>query len=158
MKIFVDLDGVVADFAKGFDVLYGMPLESVSEERLKRYKKRFAADRFFRYLPVYEGAYSFIQKLQEIAEVEILTSVGYDQTDLNAADKLAWVREFLPQDIKFNYVPKSKHKARYAQYGVLIDDRIKSVAPYREAEGVAIHHVPGDFENSLFQVKQIFNK
>lgn len=157
MKIYVDLDGVVADFARGFDRLYGVSLESISEDRLKQYKKRFAADRFFLNLPAYDGAFGFIEELQKLAEVEILTSVGYDQTEMNASDKIEWVINNLPA-VKVNYVPKSKDKARFAEEGILIDDRIKSVSPYREAGGVAVHHTPGDFESTLNVVKTLFDK
>lgn len=154
--LFVDLDGVLSNFYQGFKDQYEVSLNNLSDERLRYFKRRFAEDHFYRDLPIYEGAVEFIDHLRQLGKVEILTAAGDDHFAMNAADKRLWVEKYFGSEMMVHTVPKSHHKAIFSAVGILIDDRAKSVEPFRERGGIAFQF-NGDYQQIQNEVRMFLN-
>jgi len=152
MKIYVDLDGVLADFETGFKQKYGKPVSSVPDAELgKKYKTGFAKDKFFLNLPLFPGSKQFINKLKDDHDIEFLTAVSEYDSKENAKQKKIWANKHFP-GVPFNWVNKSHEKYKFAKPGVLlIDDREKSTKPFARAGGKTILHTK--FNKTLERLK-----
>ena len=138
IQIWLDCDGVLADFDTGFERLTGTDSQtfedlygtSVFWSRIQR------SDSFFARLPVLEQGrqlYNLVKHLRPI----ILT--GTPVGDWSVPQKLRW------RDKHFPGVPmvtcRSKNKRDYCQPGdVLIDDLLKYRDLWTEADGHFIHY------------------
>lgn len=148
-----DMDGVLADWEESFFPQYGDPAR-MPEEELTKIKKKLAASNFYLNLkPLNEGMELF-KYLSGFAKVAILTSVGKQDSEEVARQKKEWLVNtlgFLPE---FHYTKSSKEKAAYIDKGILIDDRVKAVLPFKTAGGKAILFV-GSKEQALEDLKQL---
>lgn len=143
--LFVDLDGVMADL-DGFllDKLgftFGDEGDKQQENRVwkefnamqDRGEPTFAALDF---MPDARDLWGAIQHLKP----NILTATGQRQ-EHSGNEKRQWVRQHLPNHNKIITVKSSRDKAQYAAPNhILIDDRSKSIDPWREAGGIGVHH------------------
>ena len=132
--VYIDLDGVVADFEKHYELLYG---NIADKDALKENKKNFAKDRFFINLPVIPAGIELLKYVASFdVEVRILTAVGDNDVNFNRDSKRIWVAAKLG-DYGFDWVKKAHEKAKYASDNVfLFDDRPKSLDPFLDAGGV----------------------
>ena len=147
-KVFVDMDGVVADFVEGVkkimpgydDSKYDKDKEysSMMWKAVNKYHKE--GGRLWAELPMMPDG----QKLWDFLEAhdpEILTATGGH--NLGAGEqKKEWVIEKFGGDVVVNLVDKSEQKAKFADDNyILIDDRLeKSIKPWVAAGGIGIHH------------------
>lgn len=142
-RVFFDLDGVVFDFVAGFESVMGFPIPIGAKDLVESYE---LVDRdFFLRLPVIEDAVRLMYRLRDAGfEISILSSAGDYRHAEVVAHKIAaladagldWV-----EDVRF--VEHSYEKALYAAEGILIDDREKSLLPFREAGGIAFYYEEG---------------
>lgn len=149
------MDGVVSDFESGFKILHPkVKMSDLSRDELRVYKREFAKNKFFANLPVVAGAKKFVESLVKMGhDVEILTAVSEFDSKENANQKAQWVRKNLGV-YKFNWVQKAKEKAKFAGPNILlIDDRDKSVVPFKQAGGLIIKHTK--FSDTLKKIKMI---
>ena len=158
------MDGVLADYQSKF-----LPLnkEKIDESDIR--------NGFFMTLPVLEGAKRLIGYCHSLeyyfkvpTEVEILTSIGTTLPDLVQKQKKAWLEKNFKDvfhnigisSITMNCVHHSKEKAYYANSNtILIDDREKSIIPFRKAGGVGILYsgFTDDFEHFLdLEVEKLY--
>jgi len=153
MKYVFDLDGVLFDWVGAFVPMYGDPAV-MTEEELNKAKAEIAKSNFYENLePLKEGIELF-RYLETLGSVAILTSVGkYDSENVAEQKKKALVKAlgYLPE---FYYTKSSKEKAAYADLGVLIDDRVKAVMPFKAAGGKAILFT-GCKETALKDLKEL---
>ena len=95
-KIYLDMDGVLADFVKGVegpDYING-PLES--EGHYDEQKADFINKRLFRNLPVMPGMLDLISFVKNTGlPWEILTATGEINRPLVVADKMAWIHQYV---------------------------------------------------------------
>jgi|TARA_R110000851_G_scaffold230898_7_gene383728 5'(3')-deoxyribonucleotidase len=153
--IYFDLDGVLADFAKGVFTKTGVSIvgpDSFADKKLK--DSIFADPNFFLGLELLPGAHDMIEFARIFGTVKILSATGYSYESLVARQKRAWVAEHFGSDIEVHLVPKSGDKAKFAWPDVvLIDDRLeKSVMPFRDKGGLAIHHTDPELTKSELRV------
>lgn len=159
LKLFVDMDGVLADFVKG-----------ISKELPDYDDNKYAADEKYR-----DDMWDFVEKFSEdggklwlnLPEMkdakvlwdfikdlnpEILSATG--KSGYGAADqKRQWIKEKYG-DIKVNLVRKSKEKAKHATPdSILIDDRPKSIDPWKQAGGIGILHTSA--KDTITQLKKL---
>lgn len=148
VKIFLDLDGVMADFVQGakdiFDKDYSFEkFKNDSKYRSKFWNavKQYQKDggQFWLDLKMMEDANQLWKFLKEY-DVEILTATG-DPKHGAGEQKKQWVKKHIDPNIKVNLVRKSKEKADYvANNSILIDDQEKSTNPWEQAGGIGILH------------------
>lgn len=140
--LYLDLDGVFADFYKGARELTGHAHE------LDVHSSWIAIDQvdnFFWKLDPLPGAKEFFDEIVGRSKypVKILTALprltGKLYTAVN--DKTSWVRKHLGQ-IQVNCAPGWKGKAAFAIYKdtVLVDDMRRNIDHWRKAGSVGVHH------------------
>lgn len=158
MKIYLDMDGVLADFERRYLELFGeRPADTRGKN--KHFWKNwgtFVSGKNFETLELHPNALELIQHVESLnVPIEILSSSGGFESHEDVVDqKLKWLSA---QGITYkpNIVPGSAIKARYAKpWHVLIDDTAKVIDKYREAGGPAIHHVR--IEDTLEQLDTIY--
>lgn len=139
-QLFLDMDGVFADFDKGFELSYGM---SPSDAREKLSNEDFwghilGIDNFFRALPVMEGSKQAMKYFQARGYRPVfLTGVPHSDPTV-AWQKLRWANSH------FKGVPVhccfSREKSRFCQEGdVLLDDRTEYAGRWIDAGGTFVH-------------------
>ena len=139
--VYLDLDGVLADFETAYNNSYSKKLQGTSIPELAKIKKTFSDIHFFRDLPLVKNANKLVNLIYKYpVDVRVLTSVGKHGSKENAIDKVIWLKNNFPKLAnKFSYVTTSSEKAKFAKPDVLlIDDREKSTTPFAAAGGQVV--------------------
>ncbi len=145
MLVYLDLDGVMADFDGAFEARFGSKPTEITDKELWESINSFP--KFFRTLPPCRGAIDFFRMLDRMHNVRILTACPASNYEEVAFQKRDWVREHLSKDVEI--LPcrggKTKHFFMNHPGDVLIDDHISNCERWHIAGGFPIHHV-GDFD------------
>jgi hypothetical protein len=143
-KLYLDMDGVVSDM----DAMMADITNGASEQpdyprgkfwgAVSRYNKEVAP--FFESLPKTKDADKLVQfATDNFDDVAFLTASGTTPKD-GPEQKRRWVEKHYP-GMRVIVVTKSAEKAVYANpRSILVDDRDKSINPWRKAGGVGILH------------------
>jgi len=135
-KIFLDLDGVMADFGKGVINLLGQHPDRLDPKEM--WPAIINADHFFLNLPKKKDADSLYNHIKG-NDIEILTGLPPAASN-GKEDKIAWVKRNISKNIKVNVVP-AKDKQQFAEpHHILIDDQPKNIARWKAAGGIGILH------------------
>lgn len=153
--IFVDMDGVVADFDTFASNLLGRKLLSLRckfDLTGEEWEKLKAVDRLYYQLPLMPDAtklIAYVKSLSTRFHVQFLTAVPRRTTMPEArADKQAWVDKYFP-GMKMDIGPYSHDKQKWCSMGdILIDDRPSNIDEWTKAGGVAIYH-SGDVDKTI---------
>ena len=142
-RIFVDMDGVVADFIAGTSLLLGQPItpDDAGHKLYDARKEELTNKRLFGNLPPMPDMYDLIAYIKHTGlPWEILTAAGTVNRELVVYDKNAWVRKYIdPTVVTCTY--KGSQKAAFEQKGyVLIDDRPKNIDLWIANGGYGILH------------------
>ncbi len=144
MKIYLDMDGVLTDFEKKYEELFGVRPDEV-KSRTKHFWSNwqtFVEGGNFVHLEKHKDAdklLNFVTSLR--VPVEILSSSGGDTNhEYVTTQKVAWLMNHgIP--FKANIVPGGSKKAAFAQpWHILVDDTERVVENYRAAGGTAVLH------------------
>ena len=144
MKIYLDLDGVLADFDKQYTKLFGDWPEDVDKRHKHFYKHwdEFASGDNFEKLELLPDATILLKAVDTLkVPVEILSSSsgGKYHEDVTK-QKLIWLKKH-NINYKANIVKSGEDKAKFAApWNILIDDTPLVVEAYRKAGGTAILH------------------
>jgi hypothetical protein len=165
-KVFVDLDGVCADFFAGYRELN----PSVrSEDEMpdgpdSTYELMKGTDFFYR-LPKYSSADQLIATVLDfVPEYCILTAPLHGDYKNCKKNKTRWVRRYLtPQPKRIIVTSEKYHYAVDPKTGVpniLIDDRMKNIGPWREAGGIGIKYFAPDDDVAVVRsgLAQVFGR
>ncbi|MBA3511431.1 hypothetical protein [Sphingomonas sp.] len=151
-RLFLDCDGVLADFDAGAKALLGMtPAEFEERDGKREFWKRIAnARNFYGSLPEMPDARRLFDGVEHLKPT-ILT--GLPLGNWAAPQKVRWAAEHFPGVPIITCMARDKH--RHMEPGdVLVDDRENHRSSY-EAEGVVfVHHKSA--EDSLSQLAKIF--
>ncbi|MEO6256828.1 MAG: hypothetical protein ABIO69_08465 [Sphingomicrobium sp.] len=151
-QLFLDCDGVLADFAAGVVSLLGMSAAQFEARhgRGALWKRIAAAPDFYAKLPEMADARELFDAVEQLAPT-ILT--GLPIGNWAAPQKFRWAAEHFPGVPIITCMARDKHK--HMQPGdVLVDDRDNHRAAY-EREGVTfIHH--RNARDSIAQLAIIF--
>lgn len=162
MKIFLDLDGVVADFDRHAFECFGIecadmnistadmtPAQREREDRL--YRLMYEHEDFFGSIPLMKDAMLLVDHVRRIdPEFRILTAApaprdfAHDIFERSKRSKIAWslARLDLPQERIIVCRSRDKHLqvAEPAHLHVLIDDRPRNIDRWIDAGGTGILH------------------
>lgn len=156
--IFLDMDGVVADFngyAKEL-VGYTAPGKRYPEEDWDKIK---ANPRLYREIPVIEGSEYFVERVRQLANendmpLKFLSAVPR-QNDVGWVfwDKIEWVKTYFP-GIPLWFGPYSRDKhVHCVNADILIDDREDNIQDWTTAGGIGILHT--DFITSIQELEGV---
>lgn len=153
-KIFIDMDGVLADFDKKKEELKKIhPKMSLNDNEF--WKGIQSVDHFFLHLepmPDMSELMSYLQSLD--IPLAILTALPRTTSMPTAKqDKKTWIGREVSFDIEFNASRSAKLKQKWAREGhVLIDDKASNIDEWRNAGGIGIFHV--DAKTTISKLKQ----
>jgi len=140
--IYLDLDGVVADFYKRYIDLYNVVPSEVSRKEFDLHFAHFIETRQFETLELMPGAIELIEFLRGLdVPTEILSSTSNEKRHADISEqKLNWLKEH-QIDFKSNLVPGKRLKKTYANpNSILIDDTPQNIDQWRQQGGIGILH------------------
>ncbi|NBP55088.1 hypothetical protein EBU71_00860 [bacterium] len=124
-KIYLDMDGVIADFDKRYKELYKIaPKEADTYKTFDKFFTMFIADREFAKLDLMPDALTLINYLKSLSiPTEILSSTSSEKRDAEIREqKIDWLKK---HNIEFpvNLVPGKRLKKNFSNpNSLLIDD------------------------------------
>lgn len=144
-EIYVDLDGVIVNFADHAKDLTGIDIDNAGKEDRNKFWKHIErhvkqGNPFFAAMGMMHDAYRLWNYVAPYGPT-ILSATGHIFGA--GKEKRAWVRDHLGAGVadKAIFVRKSQDKAKHATpTSILIDDRTKSITPWVEAGGIGILH------------------
>ena len=151
-RLFLDADGVLADFDRGARRLLGMSAKDyIAKQGRGEFWKRLAkAKNFYGSLPQMPDAQRLFDAVKHLKPT-ILT--GLPLGKWAAPQKVEWAAEHFPGVPIITCMAADKHFHMHPG-DVLVDDREKHRAAYEKAGVVFIHHK--NAENSLRQLAKIY--
>jgi len=142
VTIYIDMDGVVANFEKHAEKLLGNPVDQVSTSKLFKAIRLHTQDggQFWNELEKMSDADVLMDYLKKFKNREMLSSTG-DEYDVVSPQKMDWMQRHYPEIETINLVKSSKLKSEFAHSAaILIDDKSKSIDPFVAAGGIGILH------------------
>ena len=146
-QIFLDQDGVLADFADGLTTAMGYKVSLEDEHDVYDTEKRkLTAQRLFRNLKPLPDAWKLVDYCMNSGiHTEILTAAGTVNRTLVVKDKIDWIRRYVhPHWIVIPTFSGSQKAAFAHKKAVLIDDRQRNIDYWVEAGGIGILHKTAD--------------
>ena len=143
IKIYLDMDGVIADFNKRYKELYKIePKEADTYKTFDKFFTMFIAERQFATLNLMPDAIELINYLRSLkVPTEILSSTSSEKRDAEIREqKIEWLNN---QNIEFpvNLVPGKRFKRDFSNSNsLLIDDTPQNIDQWRVEGGIGILH------------------
>jgi 5'(3')-deoxyribonucleotidase len=154
--IYVDMDGVLADFDKYVDKKY----PDLRGKSKAEFWKTLQGDPalYSKFEPM-----TYAKELWDLAKstganVEILTAIPRKSTmPFAEADKKEWIKKHIDPSVKVKIGPYSRDKWKHAKPGdILIDDRADNIRDWIDkGDGVGILHDPSDFAATKHRLEAI---
>ena len=144
--VYVDMDGVVADFNRGFNELFNLSPDTLTDDQLWARIEAHGKYKFFAGLPWMPGGkelWSFIT--QNFLQVKICTALGKsDATDKQTSTgKRTWLITNIPdlRDDDIIMVANKHRKRHYSKSGdIIIDDTEVVIQEWIKKGGIGILH------------------
>ena len=142
-KIYLDMDGVIADFNKRYKDLYKIePKEADTYKTFDKFFTQFIDTREFATLDLMPDAMMLINYLRSLPiPTEILSSTSSERRDAPVREqKIEWLNK---HNIEFpvNLVPGKRFKKDFSNpNSLLIDDTSQNIDQWRAKDGVGILH------------------
>jgi 5'(3')-deoxyribonucleotidase len=138
-KIFIDLDGVMADFDKHFPEAFGVDKDTLSD--IEMWAMINSNPTFFLDLPLCVGAKDFFESVEHKDPI-ILTACPKSNYTVAATQKREWVRNNLSKDVLVMPIMGGKNKCLFMHSAgdLLIDDFEKNCKPWDDMGGISITH------------------
>ena len=142
-KIYLDMDGVIADFDKKYKELYKIaPRDADTYKTFDKFFTTFIAERQFAKLDLMPDAMVLINYLRSLPiPTEILSSTSSEKRDAEIREqKVEWLHK---HNLTFpiNLVPGKRLKRNFSNpSSILIDDTAQNIDQWRAEGGVGILH------------------
>jgi hypothetical protein len=155
--IFLDMDGVVADFDRFVIEELGRPSDANADdpglwEALKPYPH------FFSVLQPTPYAFELWEQANLLgSDVVFLTAVPRTMKFEHAEeDKIAWAKKYFGDDVVVRFGPYAHDKWQHAYAGdILVDDRTSNVKDWiNKAGGIGILHSGADHQDTIDRLKR----
>lgn len=158
--IYLDMDGVVADFDEYAERILGLPPGHNGIYPDEQWAKIAANPRLYKDLNTTPYADQLVNECRDLAatkeyQLMFLTAVPKGN-DIKWAfyDKVLWVQKHFGA-IPVHFGPYSKDKWHHCLPGdILIDDRLSNIDEWRAAGGVAIHHT--NINSTLYELSSLY--
>lgn len=162
-KIYIDMDGVLADFDRGVEELCGVARPEPGRSRTKEnddlmWERMRSVEHFYDRLEPMAGAVEMFNKLWEKygSRVEILSGIPRPARGIITAgeDKICWAHRVLSPDLKVNIVYRAE-KANFCKGKdfILIDDLVINIKEWEANGGTGILYK--DPDQTLALIEQI---
>jgi 5'(3')-deoxyribonucleotidase len=158
--IFLDMDGVVADFDTFAEEILGRKIGWGTTQDLsnEEWVKLASVDRLYYQLPLMPDAtklVAYVKSLSTRFNVGFLTAIPRRTTIPSArADKQAWVDKYFP-GMRMDIGPFSHDKHKWCSPGdILVDDRPSNIREWNAAGGIAIYHT-GDVNATIKRLNEV---
>ena len=152
-KLYLDMDGVLADFNRGvIELCHMKPVDqgrSTKEETDALWDAVRKVPHFYYQLKPIPGSVEMVKQLRQTYgdKVEILTGIPKPKRRIEhaAEDKIQWTHDILSSDIKVNIVYREE-KPKYCtgKEDILIDDYEKNIREWNEIGGTGILYENAD--------------
>ena len=158
-QIFLDMDGVLADFESQIALMLGKKVwnDDAGHNTYDLHKRELTAKHMFRQMNPLPDAWMLTDWcLNSGIHTEIQTAAGTVNRELVVRDKIEWIREHI--NPYWTIIPtfKGSQKAAFAhKKAVLIDDRDRNIDCWVKAGGIGILHTTAD--NTIAQLNDIIN-
>jgi FMN phosphatase YigB (HAD superfamily) len=151
-RLFLDCDGVLADFDAAASRLLGMAPDSFQKRFGNRefWKRIQRAPDFYGTLPQMPDAQTLFEAVKHLKPT-ILT--GLPLGNWAAPQKVRWAAEHFPGVPIITCMARDKHR-HMGEGDVLVDDRETHRPAYEQAGMIFVHH--RDAKDSLRQLSEIF--
>lgn len=138
-RLYLDLDGVMADFDAHFPATFGLDHRGLADDDMWETINRHPS--YFRDMPPCEGAKAFFDTIAW-ADPIILTACPKSNYAHVARQKRAWVREHLSTTCIILPVMGGRNKPLFmhAPGDILIDDFEKNIKAWNDEGGTGILH------------------
>ena len=142
-KIYLDMDGVIADFDKRYKELYKIaPRDADTYKTFDKFFTTFIAEKQFAKLDLMPDAMELINYLRSLPiPTEILSSTSSEKRDAEIREqKVEWLHK---HNLTFpiNLVPGKRLKRNFSNpSSILIDDTAQNIDQWRAEGGVGILH------------------
>lgn len=143
-RIWLDMDGVLADFDGFFLSSFGIATKDVTKKEM--WKAIHGHDEFFYNLPMMEGAKELyiaaISSTELAADVYILTSAGSSNYMHVAEQKKRWIQKHIDHNVTVIAVREGADKAAMVQNkgDILVDDWRKNCEAWEAVGGLAVKY------------------
>lgn len=138
-QLFIDLDGVLADFDRLAERILGYRPDRSVPERPEFWPTLRAYGTFFADMPLMQGAQAFWEDMKKLHPNPIILSGIPSEIESAEEQKRSWVWDNIgPANMIFC---KSRHKRKYAKPGdILVDDWDKYRDRWEEWGGTFVLH------------------
>ena len=151
-QLYLDCDGVLADFDKGATAVRGMPPKAFEKRHgLGRFWAKLAtATDFYFSLPLLDGANELFEAVRHLDPI-ILT--GLPRGNWAADQKVRWAAQHFPGTRIITTMARDKRN--HAKEGdVLVDDQMRHAHLWEEVGGIFIHH--RNVSDTLAELRKYF--
>lgn len=159
--IYLDLDGVFADFENKAIELIGKKPKDMQPEEFWRELGKF--DHFWRDLDLMPGSRMLYDAVMKIPDVYVafLTALPRPTGKMATAadDKRIWVKEHFGTACRVYTVVGGVNKAKYIQTpdDILIDDTQRNIDAWTKQGGIGILHTGTDYYSTIFRLMAVLN-
>ena len=155
-KIFVDMDGVLADFNGSFDILNGLKGQTAREYELTHgtvalWEKIYSVPNFFLDMRPFDHTTDLWSLCSFVSDqVVVLSTPSRTNSPICMLQKRQWLDKHIGKDVGAIF---DAAKYRYAEFArILIDDSPKKIKAWEEAGGIG--HLFTDYDSCLLFLLQ----